>query len=80
MSRKFVIGNRSKDEWISDLDTDKKELVFTSHLAKAKEYLQEEDAQINLADIQMTGYFNDLQVYIKGNNKAYDIGECVPFI
>lgn len=80
MSRKFVIGNRSKDEWISDLDTDKKELVFTSHLAKAKEYLQEEDAQINLADIQMTGYFNDLQIYIKGNNQAYDIGECGPFI
>ena len=56
MSSKFVIGNREKSEWVSVLDTDKKELEFTSFLAKAKEYLQEEDAQINLAEIQLTGY------------------------
>ena len=39
MSSKFVIGNREKKEWISVLDTDNKELVFTGNLAKAKEYL-----------------------------------------
>lgn len=75
MSRQFVIGNRSKDEWVSVLDTEKKELVFTSHLAKAKEYQQEEDAQINLAEIQMTGYFSDLQIYIKRGNKAYEVSD-----
>lgn len=75
MSREFVIGNRSKNEWVSVLDTDKKELVFTSNLAQAKEYLQEEDAQINLAEIQQTGYFGDLQIYLKKDNKAFMINE-----
>ena len=39
MSKKFVIGDRLKDEWISVLDTDKKKLEFTNHLASAKESL-----------------------------------------
>lgn len=80
MSQKFVIGNRLKDEWISVLDTDKKELVFTSQLANAKEYSQEEDAQISLAEIQETGYFSDLQIYVKGDNKAYKIDERDSFM
>lgn len=75
MSREFVIGNRSKNEWVSVLDTDKKELVFTNYLAQAKEYLEEEDAQINLAEIQQTGYFGDLQIYLKKDNKAFMINE-----
>ena len=75
MGRKFVIGNRLKEEWISVLDTDKKEIGFTSYLVNALEYLQEEDAQINLAEIQETGYFGDLQIYIKKDGKAYMIGE-----
>ena len=75
MGRKFVIGNRLKEEWISALDTEKKILEFTSYLAKALDYLQEEDAQINLAEIQETGYFGDLQIYIKKDGKAYMIGE-----
>ena len=72
MSKKFVIGDRLKDEWISVLDTDKKKLEFTNHLASAKEYLQEEDAQISLQKIQETGYFSD---YLKEDNKAYKIDE-----
>ena len=79
MSRKFVIGNRLKEEWISVLDTNKKILEFTSQLANAQEYLQEEDAQINLAEIQETGYFSDLQIYMKEDNKAYKIDERDPF-
>ena len=66
MSKKFVIGDRLKDEWIS---------VFTNHLASAKEYLLEEDAQYNLQKIQETGYFSDLQIYMKEDNKAYKIDE-----
>ena len=75
MSKKFVIGDRSKDEWISVLDTEKKKLEFTNHLASAKEYLLEEDAQLNLQTIQQTGYFSDLQIYLKEDNKAYKIDE-----
>ena len=75
MGRKFVIGNRLKEEWISVLDTDKKEIGFTSYLVNALEYLQEEDAQINLAEIQETGYFSDLQIYLKKDNKALLISE-----
>ena len=75
MSKKFVIGDRSKDEWISVLDTEKKKLEFTNHLASAKEYLLEEDAQLNLQRIQQTGYFSDLQIYLKEDNKAYKIDE-----
>ena len=75
MGRKFVIGNRLKEEWISVLDTDKKEIGFTSYLVNALEYLQEEDAQINLAEIQETGYFGDLQIYLKQDNKALLISE-----
>ena len=36
MSSKFVIGNREKKEWISVLDTNEKELVFTGNLANAR--------------------------------------------
>ena len=60
MSKKFVIGDRSKDEWISVLDTEKKKLEFTNHLASAKEYLLEEDAQLNLQKIQKTGFVTKL--------------------
>ena len=76
MGEKFVIGNRLKEEWIAVLDTDKKILEFTSNLVKAQEYQLEEDAQMNLAEIQKSGYFSDLQIYIKDNNRAYRIDEC----
>ena len=75
MSKKFVIGDRTKDEWISVLDTDRKKLEFTNHLASAKEYILEEEAQQNLQTIQQTGYFSDLQIYLKEDNKAYKINE-----
>ena len=75
MSKKFVIGDRLKDEWISVLDTEAKKLEFTNHLASAKEYLAEEEAKANLKTLQETGYFSDLQVYMKEDNKAYKPGE-----
>ena len=75
MSKKFVIGDRLKDEWISVLDTEKKKLEFTNHLASAKEYLAEEDAKANLKAIHETGYFSDLQIYMKEDNKAFKIDE-----
>ena len=75
MSKKFVIGDRLKDEWISVLDTEKKKLEFTNHLASAKEYLLDDDAQISLQKLQETGYCSDLQIYMKEDNKAYKIDE-----
>ena len=71
MAKKFVIGDRVKDEWISVLDTEKKKLEFTNHLASAKEYNQEENAAADLKELQTTGYFGDLMVYMKEDGKAY---------
>ena len=75
MSKNFVVGDRLKDEWISVLDTEKKKLEFTNHLASAKEYILEEEAQQCLQKIQETGYFSDLQIYLKEDNKAFKINE-----
>ena len=57
--KKFVIGDRLKDEWISVLDTEKKKLEFTNHLASAKEFNDEELAKSQLKELQTTGYFRD---------------------
>lgn len=75
MAKKFVIGDRVKDEWISVLDTEKKKLEFTNHLASAKEYNQEENAATDLKELQTTGYFGDLMVYMKEDGKAYKADE-----
>jgi hypothetical protein len=75
MAKKFVIGDRLKDEWISVLDTENKKLEFTNHLASAKEFLDEKTAQDNLKKIQETGYFSDLQLYMKEEGKAYKLDE-----
>ena len=72
---KFVIGDRLKDEWISVLDTEKKKLEFTNHLASAKEFNDEEYAKSQLKELQETGYFSDLQLYMLEDNKAYKMGE-----
>ena len=71
MNKKFVVGDRLKDEWISVLDTEKKKIEFTNHLASAKEFSDFEYAASQLRTLQETGYFSDLQVYMKEDNKAY---------
>ena len=73
--KKFVIGDRLKDEWISVLDTEKKKLEFTNHLASAKEYTDEDFAKSQLKELQATGYFSDLQIYLLDGNKAYKTDE-----
>lgn len=76
MSKKFIIGDRTKDEWISVLDTEKKKLEFTNHIASAKEFHNMEESQNELKKLQETGYFTDLQVYLKEEDgKAYKPGE-----
>ena len=76
MSKKFIVGDRTKDEWISVLDTEKKKLEFTNHIATAKEFNDLDKAKGELKTIQETGYFTDLQVYMKEEDgKAYKIDE-----
>ena len=66
MSKKFLIGDRTKDEWISVLDRENKKLEFTNHIATAKEFKGFEDTKNELKALQdETGYFHDLQVYVK---------------
>lgn len=74
MSKKFLIGDRTKDEWISVLDTENKKLEFTNHLASAKEFKGLENTKEELKKLQdqTGGYFQDLQVYVLGeDNKAH---------
>ncbi len=65
--KKFVIGDRTKDEYISVLDTESKKLEFTNHIGSAKEFMGFEDTKAILKNLQEQtgGYFQDLQVYIK---------------
>ncbi|MBQ5407883.1 MAG: hypothetical protein IIU12_05505 [Prevotella sp.] len=67
MSKKFVIGDRTKDEYISVLDTEKKKLEFTNHIGSAKEFHGFEETKAILKKLQEEtgGYLEDLQVYIK---------------
>ena len=73
MSKKFLIGDRTKDEWISVLDTENKKLEFTNHLASAKEFKGFEDTKGELKKLQeqTSGYFEDLQVYVLGFKRFF---------
>ena len=71
MSKVFVIGDRLKSEWVSVLDTERKQLEFTNLLASAKAYDAEDTARQQLLKLRETGYFNDLQVYMREGDKAY---------
>jgi hypothetical protein len=83
MSKKFLIGDRTKDEWISVLDTENKKLEFTNHIATAKEFKGFEETKALLKELQdATGYFYDLQVYVLGEDgKAHrpDERDMIPW-
>ena len=68
MTKQVIIGDRTKDEWISVLDTEKKKLEFTNHIATAKIFNDFDFAKGELRKLQETGYFTDLQIYIKGED------------
>ena len=48
MKKKFVIGDRTKDEYISVLDRANKKLEFTNHLASANQFMAFEDTKDEL--------------------------------
>ena len=76
MCKKFVIGDRVKNEWIAIFDSEAKKMSFKNDLGQAKEYEAEEDAILDLQAMQATGFFSDLQVYLKEEDgKAYVMGE-----
>ena len=76
MSKSFVIGDRVKNEWIAIFDNEAKKMSFKNDLSLAKEYEAEEDAILDLQAMQATGFFSDLQVYLKEEDgKAYVMGE-----
>ncbi len=76
MSKKFVIGDRVKNEWIAVFDNEAKKMSFKNDLSLAKEYEAEEDAILDLQAMQATGFFSDLQIYLKEEDgKAYVMGE-----
>lgn len=76
MCKKFVIGDRVKNEWIAIFDNEAKKMSFKNDLSQAKEYEAEEDAILDLQAMQATGFFSDLQVYLKEEDgKAYVMGE-----
>lgn len=76
MGKKFVIGDREKNEWIALFDNSTKQLSFKNNLSEAKEYDAEEDAILDLQAMQQTGFFSDLSVYLKEEDgKAYLMGE-----
>ncbi|MBR4364009.1 MAG: hypothetical protein IKP33_03670 [Prevotella sp.] len=82
MTKQVIIGDRTKDEWISVLDTEKKKLEFTNHIATAKIFNDFDFAKGELRKLQETGYFTDLQIYIKGEDgKAHrpDERDMIPW-
>jgi hypothetical protein len=75
MSKVFVIGDRLKSEWVSELDTENKNLQFANQLDAAKTYEVEDYARQQLQELRKTGYFNDLQVYLKEDGRAFKLEE-----
>jgi|SRR5574344_2015453 hypothetical protein len=75
MDKKFVIGDRAKNEWVKVLNTQKEQLDFTTSLAEALQYDAEEIAASELQILQETGFYTDLSVYYIQDNNAYIEGE-----
>lgn len=75
MAKTFVIGDREKNEWVSEFDNNKKLLKFKDNLAGAKQYGERLAAKVDLKLMQDTGFFGDLQVYVLENGITFKSGE-----
>ena len=73
--KKFVIGDREKNEWISVFDNEAKKMEFKNTLAEAKEYATPGEAMDDLKLMQQTGFFTDLTVYLKEGSRTFLAGE-----
>lgn len=75
MARVFVIGDREKNEWVSVFDKAEKQMSFCNVMADAKAFETPEAALAQLQEMQLTGYFMDLGVYLVQDGRAYIAGE-----
>ena len=75
MAKIFVIGEREKNEWVSEFDNNKKLLKFKDELTGAKQYSERQAANIDLKLMQDTGFFGDLQVYVLEDGQVFKSGE-----
>jgi len=75
MSKTFIIGDREKNEWISIFNESEKQMSFCNEMSKAKSYATPNEAKVELEQMQKTGYFTDLSVYLLEDGKAYIAGE-----
>ena len=75
MAKIFVIGDREKNEWVSEFDNNKKLLKFKDELTGAKQYSERQAANIDLKLMQDTGFFGDHQVYVLEDGQVFKSGE-----
>ena len=75
MNRVFVIGEREKNEWVSVFDKTEKQMAFCNAIDQAKTFANPEQALQQLQEMQLTGYFMDLGVYLVQDGRAYIAGE-----
>ena len=75
MAKIFVIGDREKNEWVSEFDNNKKLLKFKDELTGAKQYSERQAANIDLKLMQDTGFFGDLQVYVLEDGQVFKSGD-----
>jgi hypothetical protein len=75
MAKIFLIGDREKNEWVSEFDNNKKLLKFKDELTGAKQYSERQAANIDLKLMQDTGFFGDLQVYVLEDGQVFKSGE-----
>ncbi len=75
MSKTFIIGDREKNEWISVFSENEKTMAFCNEMSKAKTFATPNEAKEELEQMQKTGYFTDLSVYLLEDGNAYIAGE-----
>ena len=75
MDKVFVIGDREKNEWLSVFNPDEKQMSFCNDMEKAKAFESPEVAFDELRQMQLTGYFTDLGIYLVQDGNAYVAGE-----
>ena len=75
MSKTFIIGDREKNEWISVFNENDKVMTFCNEMGKAKTFADPYKAKEELDQMQKTGYFTDLGVYLMEEGNAYIAGE-----
>lgn len=75
MSKQYVIGERTRNEWVAQFEKSTKNLTFCTNLDEVKKYKTAEEAQQVLDEMRETGYFGELLVYLLENGVTYIMDE-----